>query len=306
MYDASLGMMWRSRRAVAVAVLSFCGVVALPAATVAAPPGGERVADKEDKKLAYPSDPRALVHFKAGVSHYNLRDFDRAIAEFKLGAAIEPAPIFFFNLGQASREIGDHSQAIWFFRRTVAAYKPTAPQWLVSMVDARVSAVEEERKATASKPASPSSEPPPPEPVQAHELVDSQQPSANAAPTVPQPSRSEPAATPRSGGRRRLVGWGLVAGGALLGVGAGLAAWSATDLDAQADSTRRERERAALYDSAETRATIAVVGGIAAGAAIVAGVAILLTGSRSAEVGSTPLALTVTPNHAAFSAVVEF
>jgi tetratricopeptide (TPR) repeat protein len=54
----------------------------------------------------------AVIHYEAGLRHYNVQEYEDAIAEFKVAYKIDPRPEFLFNLAQAERLSGRCKQAI--------------------------------------------------------------------------------------------------------------------------------------------------------------------------------------------------
>lgn len=56
---------------------------------------------------AGPPVPTALEHYQAGLSHYNVQEYEAAIAEFKEAYKLDARPEFLFNLAQAER-LGHH------------------------------------------------------------------------------------------------------------------------------------------------------------------------------------------------------
>ena len=64
-----------------------------------------------------PRDPEARRHLNECRKRIDLDKFDDAVNECEAGALIEPAPIFFFNLGTAHRKAGRYERAAVFFRR---------------------------------------------------------------------------------------------------------------------------------------------------------------------------------------------
>jgi len=58
----------------------------------------------------------AREHYRKALVHYDLRQFDRAIAEFQQAYAITGAPELLFNMAQAHRLRGDCKQALYFYR----------------------------------------------------------------------------------------------------------------------------------------------------------------------------------------------
>jgi hypothetical protein len=85
--------------------------------------GGVAVAD--DPSLAKPTDPKALEHMSQGNRHYRVRDWDKAIEQYKAGALIEDAPIFLYNLAQSYRQAGKLEDAIWHYERFITRANPT-------------------------------------------------------------------------------------------------------------------------------------------------------------------------------------
>jgi tetratricopeptide (TPR) repeat protein len=59
----------------------------------------------------------AKVHFQAGSTHYQLKQYSEAIREFAAGYALSPRPEFLINLGQAYRGAGDLPQALNMFKQ---------------------------------------------------------------------------------------------------------------------------------------------------------------------------------------------
>jgi tetratricopeptide (TPR) repeat protein len=70
--------------------------------------------------LADPTDPAALEHLKQGNRHLDLDHYDEAIKEFEAGALVEPAPIFWLNIGIAHQNAGRHTAAARAYRTLLA------------------------------------------------------------------------------------------------------------------------------------------------------------------------------------------
>ncbi|HEY3359430.1 MAG TPA: hypothetical protein VGQ83_39635, partial [Polyangia bacterium] len=70
--------------------------------------------------------PAARRHLDRGMSHYQKRDFDRAIEELKKGKAIDPRPEFLYALGQVYRASGDCSAAVQHYEEFLATEPPEA------------------------------------------------------------------------------------------------------------------------------------------------------------------------------------
>jgi tetratricopeptide (TPR) repeat protein len=58
----------------------------------------------------------ARRHYKRGMGHYNLYEYDAAIREFQEAYRLHPEPAILFNLGQAYRGAGDVAQALRSYR----------------------------------------------------------------------------------------------------------------------------------------------------------------------------------------------
>jgi len=68
-------------------------------------------------------DPRSL--YERGIKHYQVGEFEEAIADFKAAYEIEPTPGLLFNLAQAHRQLGDNHRAAFFYRQFVAQSPPS-------------------------------------------------------------------------------------------------------------------------------------------------------------------------------------
>lgn len=75
--------------------------------------------------LAKPTDATAREHLSTGNRYYRLREFEKAIEEYKAGAVKEDAPVFYYNLGQCYRQLGRYEEAIWHYERFLERGTPT-------------------------------------------------------------------------------------------------------------------------------------------------------------------------------------
>jgi hypothetical protein len=82
--------------------------LALPAPGRAQPAAAGRPDNAEE------NTPRA--HYQRGLNHYNVAEYDQAIAEFKKAYELSNAPELLFNIGQAYRLKGDCKQAVRVYR----------------------------------------------------------------------------------------------------------------------------------------------------------------------------------------------
>jgi hypothetical protein len=96
-----------------VAVVATMAVLALDAAPASAQK--KKAATPEEQERAQ-KDKDAREHYEKGITHYNLGEFDQAIAEFKQAYAISGAPGLLFNIAQAYRLQGDYKQALYFYK----------------------------------------------------------------------------------------------------------------------------------------------------------------------------------------------
>src|SRR5262245_51186204 len=117
----------------------------------------------DNNPLAKPSDVRAVEHLTTGNRHYRVREFDRAIEEFKAGSLVEDAPVFLYNLGQAYRQLGKYEDAIWHYERFLARARPTGP--LKEAVEEFIRTMRDElsKAATRREPVEPAPPPTSPE-----------------------------------------------------------------------------------------------------------------------------------------------
>lgn len=67
---------------------------------------------------------QAREHFKTGTRHYNLSEYAAALEEFKEAYKLKEDPVFLYNIAQCHRLLGNHGEAVRFYRaylRTAAA-----------------------------------------------------------------------------------------------------------------------------------------------------------------------------------------
>lgn len=182
--------------------------------------------------LAKPTNPIAHEHLKHGNRYYRQREFEKAIEEYKLGAAREAAPVFHYNLGQCFRKLHRYREALWHYEIFLRHGEPTGE------VEAAVQTFIAEMKRELEKAATeqPAIEPAPSAAASFKRLG---QPSSATRVGVGagDGAGAEPLAVTRSSGAvwsmRRKLAAGL-AGGAVIALAAGGA------LGASAKSQQRE------------------------------------------------------------------
>jgi len=193
--------------------------------------------------------PEARDHLAAGNRLYRLREFDKAVQEYKAGALLEDAPVFLYNLGQCYRQLGRYEDAIWHYERFIDRAKPSGE--IKEAVDGFVKQMKDElqKKAMTQPPTDPAdgkATPPPPKPIT---IVD----------------RAEPWYADR-------FAWGLAGGGALaVGVSIGFLV-GAKGLDDDANSETQAQLRDELHSRAHDRRVVAAVLGIAGSTVLATGI----------------------------------
>jgi tetratricopeptide (TPR) repeat protein len=137
---------------------------------------------------------QAQAKFAEGKSHYDLAEWDEAVAAFKEAYRLDPDPLFLFNVAQSYRQKGDCSNARTFYK----TYLREAPDaYNREKVEKRI----EEMNACAKEPE--------PEP----EVVPEKQPD----PIIVENKPPEPKSRPHKRNRLRLqIGLGVTGAGVLV------------------------------------------------------------------------------------------
>jgi hypothetical protein len=110
-----------------------------------------------------PSGPkeRAREHFAAGTTHYNLREYQEALDEFKAAYRLYRDPVFLFNIAQCHRFLKQPEEAASFYR----AYRRDAPTAVrLAEVERLIVDMEHELTALRTAAAEQRQAQPPPEP----------------------------------------------------------------------------------------------------------------------------------------------
>lgn len=199
--------------------------------------------------LARPTGPEAMACLLRGNRLYSVREFDKAIEQYKAGALLEDAPVFQYNLAQAYRVSGRYEDALWHYERFLKRTNPTGT--LRDTIDGFVKEMQQEmqRAATTQQPIS----------------------------VAPQPTAATSARqAPRSGQHERWyqdrMGWGLTSVGAIIGATGIYLLTSAHAMDERAFAEPRDTQRMELQTSASSRRVAGYVLGGAALALIGGGV----------------------------------
>lgn len=116
------------KHALLVMMLGSAAALAQPA-DPPKPPDAPPQADPAKPGDASPSGDakaEAKKHYEAGLTHYNLGEFDAAITEFRTAYGLSQAPGLLFNIAQSFRLKKDFEQAAYFYK-TYLRLKPDAP-----------------------------------------------------------------------------------------------------------------------------------------------------------------------------------
>ena len=70
---------------------------------------------------------RAKALFESGVAHYNLGEYDEAVADFESGYRYRPEPLFLYNIAQGLRRAHHRESALAYYHRYLELV-PDAPE----------------------------------------------------------------------------------------------------------------------------------------------------------------------------------
>jgi tetratricopeptide (TPR) repeat protein len=74
------------------------------------------------------ADPaRARAHFDLAKRYFEVNEYRKAIAEFKLAHIEEPDPAFLYNIAECHRHLGEAPDALVFYRRFLLLSPASAP-----------------------------------------------------------------------------------------------------------------------------------------------------------------------------------
>lgn len=256
--------------------------VLLASSTAAAQPAKPGAPELDDQKKA---EAKAL--YDKGITHYNLGEFDPAIAAFRAAYGISAAPGLLFNIAQAFRLKKDYEQASYFYT-TYLRLKPDAPNR--ADVEARIAemktTIEDQKKLGISPPVGTvnpdgdtTTKPPPTTPPPVTPPVVTVNPVAPVEPDVETPGAHPGATMKKAGLATAAVGGVLVITGIVFGK---MASSAESDLNALNNGGTWTQEQQDTYDSGERNNKIAIVSLVVGGAAVVSGGALYFLG-RSKE-----------------------
>ena len=254
--------------------LVFAAVLAASATAAAQPAPGPSPQSTPTTAAPQADDQKraeAKALYEQGLSHYNLGEFDQAIAAFRKSYALTQAPGLLFNIAQAFRLKKDYEQATYFYT-TYLRLQPAAANR--ADVEARLAemqqALEEQKKLEKKPPIGTIS----PEGTTATTPTPTVTPAATTS-TMPAPE-SPPEEAGARGKSLKIAGYATAGTGAAIvitGLVFGSMAKSAEkDLDQLGPNmgtwTAAEQNK---YDAGKRDNTIAIVSFIVGGAAIATG-----------------------------------
>ncbi len=263
-------------------------------------------AGAQPKPDASPTDEQKKAEAKAlyekGINHYNLGEFDPAIAAFRQAYGISSAPGLLFNIAQAFRLKKDYEQASYFYT-TYLRLKPDAPNR--ADVEARIgemkTLLEDQKKVGTSPPVGTvnpdgdvGNKPPPTTP----QVTPTAPPVTGQVDQSSQVDQVDTGTSPveHPGATMKMAGLATAAvGGALVitGIIFGRMASSAEgDLNALNMGGTWTQESQDTYDSGDRNNKIAIISLVVGGAAVATGGALYFLG-RSKE-SSTSVAIVPT------------
>jgi tetratricopeptide (TPR) repeat protein len=216
-----------------------------------------------------PASAEAQRHLDQGNRFFRILDYEKAIAEYKAGAAIEGHDIFYFNLAQAYRQTGRYEEAIRLYEQWLSRANPPA--------DTRkgVEGLIEQMRAELAKKAS--NEPPT---GPAADVATQQEAQPEKAPEAAPLARAPAAETTETTWYSDTLGWGGVGAGAIgTTIGAVLLV-NGLGLRDDAQSAAQQAERHDLADRADKRVALGIAVGAVGAAVLTAGVVKLVIHER--------------------------
>jgi tetratricopeptide (TPR) repeat protein len=256
----------------------------LASTTASAQPAKPDAPQTDEQKRA---EAKAL--YNKGINHYNLGEFDPAIAAFRQAYGISSAPGLLFNIAQAFRLKKDYEQASYFYT-TYLRLKPDASNR--ADVEARIAEMktllEDQKKLgnspptgtitpegdTGTKPPPMTTPPTTPPPT----VTATKDPAVTVGPIEegPGPRVDRPGATMKTAGLATAgVGGALILTGIIFGRMASSAESDLNALNMGGTWTQADQD---TYDAGKRNNAIAIVSLIAGGAAVVTGGALYFLG----------------------------
>ena len=114
--------------------------------------------------FADPAIDEAKADFERGTSHYNLGEFNEALADYKEAYRLSKLPAFLFNIGQCYYALADYEKAAFFYEGFLRESPTSEHRKEVEgfLADAKRLLAEQRAKAAATTTSPESAKPPPP------------------------------------------------------------------------------------------------------------------------------------------------
>lgn len=227
--------------------------------------------------LSPPKDVEAKRMLLEGNTFYRLRNFEKAIAKYRLGVKIEDAPVFYYNIAQCFRQWNKYKDALWYYRRYIG--RGNVRPEVAKAVRRFIKSMQRELKKSASTQ-------PPVEMAggkksgsgEATKLI----PKTSATEGDDDESQARPGSAPRW--YNDWLGWSVTGLGIAAGITGVLLFDSASTLDGKADIEPDQILREQYRGQSDSRRSWGLAFSLASGAAILAGVVKLaLTPGKSVE-----------------------
>lgn len=150
-------------------------------------------------KVADPAKAAALAHFEAAKRLFDVREYGRALEEYKEAYLAKPDPAFLFNIAQCHRKLGQNAQALDFYQQFLKKAPLDDPNR--RPVEARIGDIQAEEQEKAARATAKPEPVPVPAPVptpatSAPALPEAPPPAPPEAPPLPEASPPAPSATP--------------------------------------------------------------------------------------------------------------
>ena len=233
-----------------------------------------------------PASAEARNHLALGNKLYGVRDFEKAVTEYKAGALVEQTPVFDYNLGQCYRQLGKYEEAIWHYEQFLTRGNPEGE--VLDAVNGFLAQMraELEKKARTQKPTEPAPSGSPGATSSPATSQGAPMASAPASEGVAAPQQLTARASTHEHWYNDSFGWGLTGAGTIgLAVGGGLFI-DASGLRADANASGNQVDYNRLKDKAHTRALFGAIVGIGGAGLVVTGIIKLAVHSETPSRGT--------------------
>lgn len=146
-------MVGNSRHRCGLRFVVACVLAALPAMPVAR-------AGETGKPAADAAKAAALAHFEAAKRLFDVREYGRALEEYKEAYLAKPDPAFLVNIGLCHRKLGQNAQAIDFYQQFLKKAPLDDPNR--RQIEARIADIQADEQEKAARAATVKAEPTPP------------------------------------------------------------------------------------------------------------------------------------------------